>query len=218
MKVYLSRLHFPVTTLGVGRRIGIWFQGCSIGCPGCVSKDTWEGGRGGTTLELIINTIEPWLNEADGVTISGGEPFDQPEALKALLQAIRGSKAKDILVYSGYAWERIEPTVLSWGDLIDVVISDPFDPKATQTLIWRGSDNQRMHLLTLLGGSLYRDWVTAKKSSMPRALDVFFQAGEVWMAGIPEAGDMKAIQASLVKAGYGSTTSESATANFPIFA
>ena len=39
--ISLSRLHFPVTTLGPGRRIGIWFQGCSIRCPGCISADTW---------------------------------------------------------------------------------------------------------------------------------------------------------------------------------
>jgi anaerobic ribonucleoside-triphosphate reductase activating protein len=29
----------------------------------------------------ILATIEPWLDEADGITISGGEPFDQPEGL-----------------------------------------------------------------------------------------------------------------------------------------
>ncbi|MCT5046402.1 radical SAM protein, partial [Pseudomonas aeruginosa] len=27
--------------MGTGRRLGIWFQGCSIRCPGCISADTW---------------------------------------------------------------------------------------------------------------------------------------------------------------------------------
>lgn len=44
MRMILSRLHFPVTTLGPGRRIGVWFQGCSIRCAGCISRDTWETG------------------------------------------------------------------------------------------------------------------------------------------------------------------------------
>ena len=43
--VSISRLHFPVTTLGPGHRIGIWFQGCSIRCEGCLSMDTWAPGR-----------------------------------------------------------------------------------------------------------------------------------------------------------------------------
>jgi len=89
MKLFLSRMHFPVTTLGFGRRVGIWFQGCSIQCPGCVSRDTWAFGRGETSVESACETIDPWLKEADGVTISGGEPFDQPMALAALLGWLR---------------------------------------------------------------------------------------------------------------------------------
>lgn len=221
MKVSLSRLHFPVTTLGVGSRIGIWFQGCSIKCPGCVSKDTWETERGGTRTESVFAALSPWLKDADGVTISGGEPFDQTDALRALLESLRAATRKDILVYSGYAWERIQPTISAWGGLIDVVISEPFDSKAGQTLLWRGSDNQRMHLLTPLGESIYREMVNAKRSTAPRALDIFIQDGEVWMAGIPNPGDLKAIQSKLAQAGYFSKTSESNAgkeSELPIFA
>ena len=53
-RIALSRIHFPVTTLGPGRRIGIWFQGCSIRCPGCISMDTWAQGRGNTTIEEVV--------------------------------------------------------------------------------------------------------------------------------------------------------------------
>ena len=54
MMLYLSRIHFPVTTLGPGRRIGIWFQGCSIRCKGCVSADTWGTGKGGVSIDEIM--------------------------------------------------------------------------------------------------------------------------------------------------------------------
>jgi anaerobic ribonucleoside-triphosphate reductase activating protein len=40
-RIGLNRVHFPVTALGPGRRIGIWLQGCLIRCPGCMSLDTW---------------------------------------------------------------------------------------------------------------------------------------------------------------------------------
>ncbi len=39
--IELNKAHWPVTVLGPGRRIGLWVQGCSIHCPGCVSQDTW---------------------------------------------------------------------------------------------------------------------------------------------------------------------------------
>ena len=39
--IYLNKAHYPVTTLGPGRRIGLWLQGCTLACPGCVSRDTW---------------------------------------------------------------------------------------------------------------------------------------------------------------------------------
>src|SRR4029077_956889 len=37
----LNKAHWPVTVLGPGRRIGLWVQGCTIRCRGCVSQDTW---------------------------------------------------------------------------------------------------------------------------------------------------------------------------------
>ncbi|HSV19446.1 MAG TPA: 4Fe-4S cluster-binding domain-containing protein, partial [Casimicrobiaceae bacterium] len=40
--IELNKAHWPVTVLGPGKRIGLWLQGCSIHCPGCVSQDTWS--------------------------------------------------------------------------------------------------------------------------------------------------------------------------------
>ena len=48
MKIAINKAHFPVTVLGPGRRIGIWLQGCSIHCKGCVSQDTWAADPGRT--------------------------------------------------------------------------------------------------------------------------------------------------------------------------
>lgn len=210
MRLFLSRLHFPVTTLGLGRRIGIWFQGCSLRCPGCVSADTWAHGRGETSDAEVLTSIAPWLSEADGVTISGGEPFEQIEALELLLHGVRAALGthRDILVYSGFEWEKIAPRVSTWNALADVLISDPFRADAGQTLAWRGSDNQRMHLLTALARSRYAEWVAAPRTALPNALDVFFSNGEVWMAGIPAPGLMEALRTRLAAAGFCSTTSQ----------
>ena len=46
MLIAINKAHYPVTVLGPGQRIGIWFQGCRIHCPGCVSQDTWAADPG----------------------------------------------------------------------------------------------------------------------------------------------------------------------------
>ena len=208
MTISLSRVHFPITTLGFGRRIGVWFQGCSIQCPGCVSHDTWAFGRGQTTVDLVCDTLAANLNQADGVTISGGEPFDQPAALEALLRWLRGRFAGDVLVFSGYPWEQLNTRLKHWTGLIDVLISDPFDINAGHTLALRGSDNQRVHLLTPLAHERYAGLPTATRADSGRALDVLFDGDQVWMAGIPGPGDLERLQQKLREAGWHAETSE----------
>ena len=105
--IAISRLHFPVTTLGPGRRIGIWLQGCSIHCPGCISKDTWDPDQGWTSVHSVIAAVQHWMPDAQGITISGGEPLDQPVALRVLLQNLRRISDVDVLVYSGYFFNQL---------------------------------------------------------------------------------------------------------------
>ena len=84
------------------------------------------------------------------VTISGGEPFDQPVGLHALLEELRG-RAPDlhIILYSGYTLEQLicshsAETLFSLL-LIDVLVDGPYvqeqDDPAMQ---YRGSRNQRV--------------------------------------------------------------------------
>ncbi len=208
--IAISRLHFPVTTLGPGRRLGIWMQGCSIRCPGCISADTWAAGRGVVTIARLISQVEPWLTQADGITVSGGEPFDQPDALSALLAALRARTAVDILVYSGHTFEAIALEVAKLSGLIDALISDPYRADAPQTLALRGSDNQRLHCLTPLGEARFGALVTARATD--RALDVMFdEDGSAWLAGIPCRGDWEKLQQHL--RATGATVSTSADAS-----
>lgn len=208
--IAISRVHFPVTTLGPGRRLGIWMQGCSIRCPECISADTWATDRGVVLLANIIEQIEPWLLEADGITISGGEPFDQPEALAALLTAVRERTTADILVYSGHAFETIAARVGSMYGLIDALMSDPYLASAPQTLALRGSDNQRLHCLTPLGEARFGSIQHAIKKE--RALDVMFDDdGGAWLAGIPRRDEWERLQVHLREMGTTFATSMDAS-------
>lgn len=202
MRIDISRVHFPVTTLGPGRRLGIWLQGCSIRCPGCISPDTWDQGLGETTLDALTEQIETWLMDADGVTISGGEPFEQPLALAALLSAIRKTTARSILVFTGLPWDRVAPWFLEHPGLVDAVIAEPFDRTAPQTKALRGSDNQTLHLLTDLGRASFADF-ERDRTAADKRLDVMFDdTGGAWFAGIPERGDFDRLRLGLRRAGH----------------
>jgi anaerobic ribonucleoside-triphosphate reductase activating protein len=190
--LYLSRLHFPVTALGPGKRIGIWFQGCSLRCPGCISADTWSPGRGRTTVASVLETMRPWLRDADGVTISGGEPFEQPIALVALLAAIRGTFDGDTLVYTGLELSAIDDVLRRAKGLIDALITGPYRNDLPQTLPLRGSDNQTLHLLTALGRRRFADLGAPSGDAAP-VLDVMFRSGrDDLVRGHPEAGRFRA--------------------------
>ena len=207
--IAISRVHFPVTTLGPGRRLGIWVQGCSIRCPGCISADTWAQGRGVVEVAELIAKLKPWLAEADGITISGGEPFDQPEALQALLERLRASTRVDVLVYSGHPLEALVEYLAHMHGLIDAVITDPFLADASQTLALRGSDNQRLTALTPVGAARFDRFKDDRRQT--RALDIVLdEDGTLWIAGIPRREDWKNFQAGLNGRGHSFITSEDA--------
>jgi anaerobic ribonucleoside-triphosphate reductase activating protein len=168
--------------------VGVWFQGCSIHCPGCISHDTWEPGEPDEAVE--VSSIVEWIAErgrVDGLTVSGGEPFDQPEALAALIdgfRAVSDPTVADVLVYSGYSasrLQRVHPDVWARPDAIVTgrfIAGRPGD--AT-----KGSDNQRVHVLTDLGRGRYAGEARARSG-----IQVATAGGSLWMIGIPAQGDM----------------------------
>jgi len=208
VQLYLSRLHFPITALGPGRRVGVWFQGCSIRCAGCISADTWAFGRGATTVCAVIEAMDGWLSMADGVTISGGEPFDQPDALLHLLRAVKSRFSGDILVYTGHVFEAVSPIIAQAPGLIDALITDPYDATASQTFALRGSDNQRLHCISNFGLERFRDY-RERGLDHELLLDVMFdERGAAWFAGIPKRGDFALLQKNLGLEGHQAVTSE----------
>ena len=207
--IAISRAHFPISTLGPGLRLGVWMQGCSIRCKGCVSLDTWHFDRGQTTVDAVLDAILPALRSANGVTISGGEPFDQPEALLALLKGIRAAHNGDVLVFSGHSFESLQPSLTAFDGLIDALIADPFDHDEPQTLALRGSDNQRLIALTPLGEERFGPYNRPLRPE-DRAFDIMFDdnSGEVFFVGIPRPGDMRRLTKLLRCQGHEAASTE----------
>lgn len=136
---------------GPGVRLTIFVQGCSHCCPGCHNPETHDplGGRE-VNLDQLIDLIPGSNNSIDGVTISGGEPFEQA-ASTAALAAVIVQRGLDLVIYSGYTFEELLAKSLSDPDtrfLLEagrLLVDGPFIlGEKDLTLPYRGSRNQRL--------------------------------------------------------------------------
>jgi anaerobic ribonucleoside-triphosphate reductase activating protein len=207
MHLRISRLHYPVTVLGPGRRVGIWVQGCSIGCPGCLSQDTWDPDR--VTPAPVSQIIEACRHlssdELDGVTISGGEPFDQPEGLRALLYGLHEWRTEcrapfDVLCYSGRPLRYLRRHFADILALLDALVPEPFVRSLPQQQPWRGSSNQPLLLLSELGRSRYASEEACDAALAPR-VQLAVEHGRLWMIGLPRPEDLDEVAAALQRQG-----------------
>lgn len=199
MKVVIDRIHYPVTSLGPGRRVGVWFQGCSIGCRGCLSLDTWDrDARPPSSVDALAAAIRALCPDGpDGVTISGGEPFEQPAALRALVAEIRRwattlSRDIDILVYSGYPLADLRSRHPDLLDELDAIIPEPYVAADAPDGPWRGSGNQPLVLLSELGRRRFEGHRPEQPQMQAVAAD-----GSLWMIGVPRPGDLPRLTAGL---------------------
>jgi len=188
MKIALSRMHFPVTSLGPGQRVGIWFQGCSIRCEGCISIDTWNPNKNMVDIVAVLDLLSDWLPKAEGVTITGGEPFDQFPVLKRILQFIRKFDHLDTFVYSGYSLEELGHQINELDGLVDLLMPEPLDIRFPQTKPLRGSDNQALHSFSYKGEALLNEIV--RQSSHTPHLNLAYDGDTAWIAGVPKRRDL----------------------------
>ncbi|MEK0317759.1 4Fe-4S cluster-binding domain-containing protein [Cohnella sp. 56] len=84
----------------------------------------------------------------DGLSLLGGEPFDNTDGLAALARTIRAEcPGKTIWVWSGYTYEQLmaEPRQRELLVLCDVLVDGKYEAsRRNLKLRWRGSDNQRI--------------------------------------------------------------------------
>lgn len=149
--MYVDRVLFPVTALGPGKRIAVWLVGCHRHCPGCANPELWNPKPSQRiSVEKLSNLIRQMAIErqADGLTITGGEPFEQSKELLYLLNSLRDLHL-NALVFSGYKLEELQRTDTAKEVLehIDVLIDGEYIKEQNDgKTVLRGSANQRMNV------------------------------------------------------------------------
>src|SRR5690606_7761143 len=135
-----------------GNRVGIWTVGCPHRCFNCCNPELQPVDESKEiTLDHLFHSISSITETIDGITISGGDPFFQPEELAILIAWLVEKGHEDILIYSGYKIEEL----LSWNrtdvqfilENIAVLIDGLYIDKLNDNLSLRGSSNQRVIVL-----------------------------------------------------------------------
>ncbi len=136
---------------GPGVRFVIWLQGCSLHCSGCINQEFWsqEPNQLMSVQELYEQIIStPGI---EGVTYSGGEPFEQAEGLCSLSRLLREANLT-IMAYSGYTYQELinrhDRHISELLFMLDILLDGRFEIENAAPLLWRGSHNQQVHFLT----------------------------------------------------------------------
>jgi anaerobic ribonucleoside-triphosphate reductase activating protein len=134
---------------GPGVRTAVWVQGCSIRCAGCFNPHLWEPeGATAVPVDALLATVLE--QDVEGITLLGGEPFDQAAALGVLARRVQ-EHGRSVMTFTGYtlAQLRSRENVALLLAHTDLLVDGPYRRDTPDTSRpWVGSTNQRFHFLS----------------------------------------------------------------------
>ena len=165
---------------GPGKRWVLWTQGCTLGCKGCWNTQTWSKKNGETwSISQLLESISS-QEDIEGITILGGEPFQQLDGIAELIKYVK-QLGLTVMLYTGY--EKAEFNDLMWQcfNSSDLVIAGRYrDELRDVGLVWRGSTNQILESPTG-----YYD-VTKFEESQEIEVHIDHETNEVTLTGYPD--------------------------------
>ncbi len=199
LTVRLSRILAPVTVLGPGLRVAMWVQGCMLACPGCASTDTWDPSEGSAIAvaplaAMVVRHLQDF--DCEGLTITGGEPSDQGAGLAAMLRLIREhdeAKGLDVLLFTGRTGPAARVVAPELMSLVDCVVAGPYRQELPAGGRLVASENQTIEFATPRVQARYAAWLSSRGSR----LQVMVDDKDLYVVGLPEAGDLNDFESRL---------------------
>ena len=203
MNWQLNKIQYPIYNLGEGKRIGIWVQGCDLGCKGCVNQTLWNK-KGGKSISVIdvFNWLAQIQNEFDGITISGGEPFQQYEQLISFLHLVKTKTDLNVHCFSGYYLNELEenfPDKL-FLKYIDTLVDGRYIEEQHEETNIKGSSNQTFYRIIDGVAKKNPNPIVSKKWSVNISND-----NRINMAGIPKKNELRNLCNELAEVGIQKT-------------
>lgn len=141
MDIFINSIIFNRSLVdGPGIRTVVFLQGCNLHCPGCHNKDTWDITKGKKiSIDILIKELSKKMINKN-ITISGGEPLMQVDALNKLLLKLK-SLDFNITLYTGYEFEEVPKEIIK---SINYLKTGKFIKELqTSTKAYVGSTNQK---------------------------------------------------------------------------
>ena len=164
---------------GPGLRSVFWTQGCTLACKGCWNTQYWSA-NGGDEIQVseLLEEIQA-LDGIEGITLLGGEPLQQAQAI---LELIEGAKliGLSVFLYTGYDPSEFDETMRTCFDLSDMAVTGRYVQELRDTTLrWRGSRNQQVHFIS----ELYDESVLQEQTEVECHI---LPNGEIRMVGYAE--------------------------------
>ena len=124
---------------GPGIRTVLFLQGCQQRCTGCHNPETWDVGAG---VPVLVSNLAGHLRERIAnrkLTISGGEPLLQSQAILRLVKELPGFS---IALYTGMEFDEIPVELLGYLDFVKT--GRYIAEKRCTAIPYIGSTNQRL--------------------------------------------------------------------------
>lgn len=161
-------------THGPGNRSVVQFQGCDHGCRGCIAKETWDK-SGGTEISAADLAKVVSLYCDGGLTVSGGEPFDQQDLYEFLAEIKRLRPDITIICFTGYTIKELGKKhgqrAVKIINLLDMLIDGRYVERLDTNIGIVGSSNQKVYRITdrlgnynPLEGKRFVEWHKRKNS------------------------------------------------------
>jgi anaerobic ribonucleoside-triphosphate reductase activating protein len=144
-------------------------------------------------VEELARTLSA-VEDAEGVTISGGEPFLQPGPLAVFLRNVRNRRDYGAIIYTGFRYEELterrenEPDVLELLGMTDILIDGRYVAALDDGKAYRGSSNQRIIQLSERYSSVFEEYY----SSPRRRTEMTFTRNGTVLVGVPSKDGLAA--------------------------
>ncbi|MFD7825996.1 4Fe-4S single cluster domain-containing protein [Kitasatospora sp. NPDC059803] len=183
--------------LGPGLRSVLWVQGCPFTCRGCMSPQ-WIPDRRARLVapsELASELLHD--SRVTGLTLSGGEPMEQADALAEMVAHARAERDLSVLCFTGYRLEQLHadppnPGVARLLACVDTLVDGRYVAALDDGRGLRGSRNQRVHRLNPRAEEANEDF-----EESPRSVEIALEGPTALLVGVPPPGLLTAFDTAV---------------------